>query len=609
MECKQDVCNGNIEKCNTIKRIAKVLKESDINQDKFDLKNIIDDFHHIQTIHCSDEQLETLHFILDIKCNPDKCKSLQRNYRDRMTEDTDNNIVMEIIDQIHCYLLHSFDFGMKLTSKEKNQIHQENGNLSFDRINNILTHKKKRFNRLNRVKETENHSKFVTQYTDTIDEKLSDITARKDNDTYPTYSFSYHFNYWNNNKLSICGNIIVTHKYESFKQELLSNKICATTIKQWNKTLNKSKVFITCEYAKFLPSSQQKLSLTNLMSIIFYCDYTILSQKFSETFRKMNCTETLKEVVSRHKNYFWFSKTLRETIETFGDTFDENSKQKYFHGISCAMIFNSTIARFYHPVSTTTQLIVASQFAGYSGIIIEIGGFKASLCFHCTWISSFSNEQETLFMASNAVKIENIIECSNGQEFRKYLSALTHFIRSVTGHHAIGITKTDVSALNLLLKQHDSVPSYFQNIFKATCESIKEMKISMGMNSVFTFDRVTKYFIKMFCNEPFVNLKFISKLFYNVERISFVYGYHSVHSIQGKKINLSAAYFDCVIKEFIANDIPYRLKDIAIRNVQIMNEFKDVSHLIQTIGGKFKQQTTFALVFDDGYDSIILKRA
>eukprot|EP01084_Bolivina_argentea_P172531 298880_1 len=100
---------------------------------------------------------------------------------------------------------------------------------------------------------------------------------------------------------------------------------------------------------------------------------TILSCKFSETFRPKSNNHKIKDIIHRNSHFYWFSKILGETVNCFGKEYKYGDDTKYYHGISSLMHFPSTIARFSHPTSTTKQITVAQKFATNSGCILQIG--------------------------------------------------------------------------------------------------------------------------------------------------------------------------------------------------------------------------------------------
>eukprot|EP01084_Bolivina_argentea_P245501 411031_1 len=62
------------------------------------------------------------------------------------------------------------------------------------------------------------------------------------------------------------------------------------------------------------------ITIKHIKSVIFYCDFTNYSSKFSATFRKLNSNENMESVKQRNSAFWWQSKFFRETIEIYGKT-------------------------------------------------------------------------------------------------------------------------------------------------------------------------------------------------------------------------------------------------------------------------------------------------
>eukprot|EP01084_Bolivina_argentea_P302955 523000_1 len=71
------------------------------------------------------------------------------------------------------------------------------------------------------------------------------------------------------------------------------------------------------------------LSISHLISLILYCNFSDLCTKFSSTFRKENKKETLESIKTRNGNYWHLSKYLREVVEVYGKHkgYDDNESK------------------------------------------------------------------------------------------------------------------------------------------------------------------------------------------------------------------------------------------------------------------------------------------
>lgn len=142
------------------------------------------------------------------------------------------------------------------------------------------------------------------------------------------------------------------------------------------------------------------LSISNLISVILYTDFTALCSDFSSTFRKVSPYETISSIKWRNSKYWWLSKTLRETVELYADwrTHYQKPNQSYYTGISFVMNLPSFSIRLCGPTSTSIHLEVACKFSGDSGIILQLNVGQVmgvgARAFDCSWISRFSEEDE-----------------------------------------------------------------------------------------------------------------------------------------------------------------------------------------------------------------------
>eukprot|EP01084_Bolivina_argentea_P172532 298881_1 len=569
-----DECNS-VEKCLCIERIKLLMELYDkckkkinatlmevINEkfnSKYNINQILNDYIHIINNHNSDACFEDIYNILNIDCSLNECASFRRNQRDRMNKlknenndsviddiksDTNEHVFIDIMDQIHSYLLHTFDIGYRLNKNEKHILEEclnddnNNINTSFNAMRKVLNKKRKKIEqKFDRV----TYSKFVTKTYD-IDQKDDDKDKQqqqqqqemKENEM-TTYSFSHSFKYWdifNRNRL------YVRRKFGSLKEELTSSKnICFIQMDEWNKTQSKAATFLETNHAKQLETKydwtdykikkRSQISISHLMVLIFYTDFDELSFKFSETFRKKNNEETVYDIIEQNSNYHWLSKILRETVECYGHWY-EYEEIKYYHGISTLMSFPSTIAKFNHPTSTTKQITVAQTFATNAGCILQIVCYKSIPCFDCAWISSFANEEETLFIGGwQPLKILNIINCSNGEEYRKYLNVLNKLSLFIFEAKPQPLTKPEIEMIDSLFFDNNTlgVPEYVRNIFKAFGNNTKNININIG--NIAKYGNKSSYvFWKRFLTSStdlqttFINLKNVHKMFKNVEYIT-----------------------------------------------------------------------------------------
>eukprot|EP01084_Bolivina_argentea_P052484 96422_1 len=88
--------------------------------------DLLNDFHHIMSVHSCDFEEIYEKFIINEQCSTTQCLMLKRNQRDRSLETknetlltrlyfNENDILLQqLLDSIHCHYFHSFDIGYRL---------------------------------------------------------------------------------------------------------------------------------------------------------------------------------------------------------------------------------------------------------------------------------------------------------------------------------------------------------------------------------------------------------------------------------------------------------------------------------------------------------------
>ena len=92
----------------------------------------------------------------------------------------------------------------------------------------------------------------------------------------------------------------------------------------------------------------------HVLASIFYTSFDKLSSKFSDTYKKLNDSETEYELKKRYKKHHHFGKHSFEVVNFYG--FDiqhqvlSDEKGFVYHGIDKRMLFNSMIATINGPI-------------------------------------------------------------------------------------------------------------------------------------------------------------------------------------------------------------------------------------------------------------------
>ena len=157
------------------------------------------------------------------------------------------------------------------------------------------------------------------------------------------------------------------------------------------------------DYERMNISKGETMSLERLMSIILYTDYSELSSSFTSTFRKRHAFEPLQTTKRRHRNYYWMSKLLYETVVHYGashnNAFAGGDKilGPFFCGMSMIMHMPQFNIELSSPTSTSVHIEVAMKFSA-NGIIIQFsndsGKSTNTLGLDVSWLSRFHEEDE-----------------------------------------------------------------------------------------------------------------------------------------------------------------------------------------------------------------------
>ena len=229
-----------------------------------------------------------------------------------------------------------------------------------------------------------------------------------------TFSVGIDWNYFHEEQ---SGLLFVKPKYKNLKQEIRNYP--HINIKQYEREiLPKAKAYRATQlvkkmkcwaiYNKYgkdpMPWGFKEgaiISVKRLISIILYTDYTDHSSQFTATFRKNNLFEPIQSTKRRHRNFYWMSRLLKETIRAWGAT-DRRMMRPlrgpFFCGMSMLMKMPEFRIRLISPTSTSCHIEVAVKFSGESGIVIEmnnnVGLAKQTFGMDVSWLSRFKEEDE-----------------------------------------------------------------------------------------------------------------------------------------------------------------------------------------------------------------------
>ena len=252
------------------------------------------------------------------------------------------------------------------------------------------------------------------------------------------------------------------------------------------------------------------------MSIAFYTDFTELSSKFTSTFRRNNCYESISVTKRKNQEYAIWSRYLREVVEYWGAIAWNDDKDKqwninhnrvkgpFFCGISHQMVLPEYNIRLCGPTSTSSAVEVAHRFGGISGIILRLNNRETISSyfvriFGCEWISNHRNEEEFLFCGGQErMQVENVRIIETNAKYGKYLRPLHYFDCILSGgkireNCAIKLTSDDLVIMMNVTHQR-MYPQQYENMFPTYINRSFEAYIQNKHHIVIDLDNLRKNF-------------------------------------------------------------------------------------------------------------------
>eukprot|EP01084_Bolivina_argentea_P086165 155745_1 len=304
----------NLQNCSGLKKLKQSLNIYRNNENDIfcnDNSNLcLHNFFHLISKHKTDDDFEYIYNELGGFCDIKQCKIFERHHRNRReqftncnTKDIDVIVNQNILDKIHSYYCHCYDIGYKLNKTDKQileNIHKPTNNIM---VNNRLL-------QLNKTISTK-HKLYRTVRGTDKPPTSNRFEAHFANNNEKIYSFGFKFLYDDN---YISGNI-VPKKYKSFKQEVTTNPFSVMTMLQFITEFKKAKMhynsYYCKQYIRIHDTYRIQLSIEHLLAVLIYCNYSELQFNFSKTYRKIASNESIKCVLNRHSNFYFWGKHFK----------------------------------------------------------------------------------------------------------------------------------------------------------------------------------------------------------------------------------------------------------------------------------------------------------
>eukprot|EP01084_Bolivina_argentea_P001927 3564_1 len=435
----------NMAKCDHFQSFVITMEEFNQKQNINGNLNIVQILNHfIHIIHQHDEQFELMANTLG-SCDINTCNIFTRNCLKPQHTKNNDDIKIMLMQKMHCYFQHCFDLGYRFTMKEEQLINKESKendemkesvfsiNYSLLKAHEILSIK---------------HSMLHKSVQDRINARyiLPNINYNQEshNDSYPIFKYGYPFKYEQEHEkcnfgmdymdndeakegisMTGTGYTGLTPRYETLKTEITSNSICSLPVQQFSAEYKKAQIHFKTEYRKAM---YETIHVENILSLLFYCNFTMLQYEFSKTYRE--------DQGLRHDHFYWMGKYLKECLHRFGTYLDKGNIKQFYHGTGQKLLFNTKIygLEIYCPLSTSSSKAVAVNFTNNNrGIIIQFNTdsqqdtFHMNKCkyFSVSWLSDYGNENEHLFVQNqDYLRLGDIIDATNGIEYKPILDAL-----------------------------------------------------------------------------------------------------------------------------------------------------------------------------------------
>eukprot|EP01084_Bolivina_argentea_P000095 172_1 len=308
--CRYDTqkCKLSIAHCCHLQNLMKIICKYHENQldyimDNAKIRETLNDYAHLIMQHDTDEEFEFIANQFGI-CDLEKCPIFKRNNRNRDSLGENDRVQLQhkhlarnqILDKIHCYFAHCYDIGNRLSMEEMAVINAREL-IEEKRENECFINEK------------------LVKYTEILHCKQKNInyrTSKKYNDR--LYSFGFQFRYGFEFEKPEFRQLIKP-KYSNLKEELTTNPIATITIEQFMNEYKKAEIhfgscFVKTSFPTFIDltysNKEWTFCIEYLLSLLFYCNFTLLQYEFSKTYRHNEGKD--------HNNFYYLGKYLKISV-------------------------------------------------------------------------------------------------------------------------------------------------------------------------------------------------------------------------------------------------------------------------------------------------------
>eukprot|EP01084_Bolivina_argentea_P008377 15694_1 len=407
-DCKMNQISVKLTDCMELQRLADSLCEyydnsCIVNYHRTKIVSVLNDYLYLLRFSDNPDNFEYIFNYLGGYCSFTSCNIFKRNYRNRKDQIGSNkpetmvHSIQQIMDKIHCFYRHAFDIGNRLCFNERVMMSTNEKGQTYDnqygeqyftdskivKLHHILNVKRQKFGAETAALTERTHSKY---------NQINDEELRKTDKQMYSFGFPFEYGYIGENDDQYFSNwhdeIRVYPLYSSFKQELTSNCISTLSVGQFNNDYRKAEFHFISEYRK---QTFPDMLLQHILSMMIYCNYTLLQYEFSKTYRILNG--------KKHSQFYYLGQYLKRSVRQFGTKICYGTVRAFYHGMNQRLMFPNYIGCGYGitihgPLSTSSSFCVAANFTSNFGLIVE---FTDSFCdmsckyLSVSWLSDFGN--------------------------------------------------------------------------------------------------------------------------------------------------------------------------------------------------------------------------
>eukprot|EP01084_Bolivina_argentea_P318512 552367_1 len=416
------------------------------------------------------------------------------------------------------------------------------------------------------------YKRYSSQHSDTGGGNGSGGPKPKPVQTFDMYQLGTAFKYGDSDKTQTPGQTMrVDKKYVNLKQEIIHNNLSVLSINQYESEMAKAEVHLDSKYRK---QCYPSMNVEHMLSLMLYCNYSVLQNKFTQTFWNN---------VKHHTEFFHLGSLLKQSVHEFGTKMRKGIVKSLYHGIDKIVMFPQLLGNdgygicIQNPTSSSSSIVVGAQYAQNTGIVVEFCGWNVKH-FSVAWLSDYGNESEYLFVQMcDPIEVTDI--------------AITHgtYGKSCEQYHSILDALKVIDCFFFMISMKWHVKCDTKLIIK-----IIHHKLSKSYGKYKSFYSLTEYgkqMIDVYCNNKkkiYLDFSFMKTDY------SFLYQELCYSNYEWIKIELLVGLFPnveniCIsnlhVSDLVLNDILYSLQfgkntDSTLEKIEIdVTESNDTSNI------------------------------